>query len=180
MYMNSNSAPGYSNVGTGNWTQEMRRLENAGQNVVPFTAGTPVPRTDATMPMRTGTELGMANMETGAATTDNALQMRNNLPSDVVEAPVSRDEVSKGSLKAMLARNEGNYIVATFLVGTQNMVSWEGILYDVGNDYVTIYQEPRDRYIVSDIYSLKFMEFYDTQRRDACNELLQQSGWRQS
>ena len=176
MYMNSNSAPGYSNVGTGNWTQEMLRLENAGQNVVPFTAGTPVPRTDAVMPLSTRAD-GMANLETGTGTTDNTLHMRNNLPSDVIEAPTSREEVYKGSLKAILSQNKGTYIVATFLVGTQNMVSWEGILYDVGNDYVTIYQEPRDRYIVSDIYSLKFMEFYDTQKRDACNEILQQAGW---
>lgn len=135
MYMNSNSAPATPMWGTGNWTQEMRRLENAGQNVVPFTAGTPVPRTDATMPMRTGTELGMANMETGAATTDNALQMRNNLPSDVVEAPVSREEVYKGSLKAMLARNEGNYIVPrswwelrTWCPGRESSTMWETIM----------------------------------------------------
>ena len=39
----------------------------------------------------------------------------------------------------MLARNEGSYVVATFLVGTQGTVSWEGILYDVGNDFITIY-----------------------------------------
>ena len=70
----------------------------------------------------------------------------------------------------------GNYVVATFLVGTQNTTSWEGILYDVGNDYMTIYQEGRDRYIVSDIYSLKFIEFYDTRCRDICDEVLR-SGW---
>ena len=66
--------------------------------------------------------------------------------------------------------------VATFLIGTQGTVSWEGVLFDVGNDYVTIYQEPRDRYIVCDIYSLKYMEFYDTRRRELCNELLRREG----
>ncbi len=103
--------------------------------------------------------------------------MPNGLPSEVIENPVSREEVYKGSLKAMLNRYKGNYVVATFLVGTQSMVSWEGILFDVGNDYVTIYQQPRDRYIVSDIYSLKFIEFYDTARRDACDAILGQAGW---
>lgn len=96
------------------------------------------------------------------------LQMQNNLPSEVIEAPTTVGEAYLGSLKAMLAKNVGNYIVATFLVGTQNMVSWEGILYDVGNDYLTIYQENRDRYIVSDYYSLKFMEFYDEECRRLC------------
>ena len=104
------------------------------------------------------------------------LQMQNNLPSEVIEAPTTVNEAYLGSLKAMLMRNRGNYIVATFLVGTQNTVSWEGILYDVGNDYVTIYQPGRDRYVVSDIYSLRYMEFYDTRRREMCDRLLAQQG----
>ncbi len=108
---------------------------------------------------------------------DGRLHMQNDLPAEVVEAPTTVGEAYLGSLKAILSKNIGNYIVATFLVGTQNMVSWEGILYDVGNDYLTIYQASRDRYIVSDYYSLKFMEFYDTERREMCNAVLEQSGW---
>ena len=46
----------------------------------------------------------------------------------------------------------------------------------MGNDYVTIYQPGRDRYVVSDMYSLKYMEFYDTRRRQMCDELLAQRG----
>ena len=104
------------------------------------------------------------------------LDLRNGLPSEVITDPVSVEEAYQGSLKAMLQKYVGNYVVATFLVGTQNTTSWEGILYDVGNDYMTIYQEGRDRYIVSDIYSLKFIEFYDTRCRDICDEVLR-SGW---
>ena len=103
--------------------------------------------------------------------------MGNDLPVEVIEAPTSRDEAYRGSWKALLSRYEGSYVVATFLVGTQNTVSWEGILFDVGNDYLTIYQESRDRYIVSDYYSLKFIEFYDIQRRRRCAELLREDGW---
>ena len=107
----------------------------------------------------------------------NTLDMQNNLSDDVIGSPVSTAEVYAGSLKSMLRRNLGNYVVATFLVGTQNTVSWEGVLYDVGNDYVTIYQSGRDRYIVNDIYSLKYMEFYDVQRRQLCDRLLMEQGW---
>ena len=103
--------------------------------------------------------------------------MGNQLPIEVIEAPTSREEAYLGSWKALLSRYEGSYVVATFLVGTQNTVSWEGILFDVGNDYLTIYQESRDRYIVSDYYSLKFVEFYDIQRRRRCAELLREDGW---
>lgn len=112
----------------------------------------------------------------GQMTAPNGLEMQHDVPSEVITSPTTMDEAYVGSLKAMLARNKGNYIVATFLIGTQGTVSWEGVLFDVGNDYVTIYQEPRDRYIVCDIYSLKYMEFYDTRRRELCNELLRREG----
>ena len=101
------------------------------------------------------------------------MDLRHGLPSDVINSPLTLQEAQLGSLKAMLFKYVGSYIVATFLVGTQNMVSWEGILYDVGNDYLTIYQESRDRYIVTDYYSLKFVEFYDTRRRDYCRSVME-------
>ena len=104
--------------------------------------------------------------------TPRLADMRSGLPAEVIQSPTTVQEAYLGSLKAMLSRYVGSYIVATFLVGTQSTVSWEGILFDVGNDYLTIYQEPRDRYIVSDYYSLKFIEFYDTERRRRCEEML--------
>ena len=104
------------------------------------------------------------------------LDLRSGLPGEVITDPVSAEEVYRGSLKAMLLKYVGTYVAATFLVGTQNTTTWEGVLYDVGNDYMTIYQEGRDRYIVSDIYSLKFIEFYDTRCRDICDEILR-DGW---
>lgn len=101
------------------------------------------------------------------------MDLRHGLSADVINSPLTLQEAQLGSLKAMLSKYVGSYIVATFLVGTQNMVSWEGILYDVGNDYLTIYQESRDRYIVTDYYSLKFVEFYDTRRRDYCRSVME-------
>lgn len=99
---------------------------------------------------------------------DAQLQMKNSLPHEVVEAPITAEEAYKGSLKSLLNKNLGNFIVATFLVGTQGTTTWEGVLYDVGNDYLAIYQEARDRFIVGDIYSLKFIEFYDLKRERFC------------
>lgn len=105
------------------------------------------------------------------------LDMKNDLPTEVIDAPTTVGEAQAGSWKALLSRNLGNFVVATFLIGTQGTVAWEGILYDVGNNYLTIYQAGRDRYIVCDIYSLKYIEFYDTNRRQMCDELLRQRGW---
>ena len=118
----------------------------------------------------------MMNMGYSGMSRNLAAGMQHQLPSEVVEAPTTVGEAYLGSLKSTLNRNKGNFIVATFLIGTQNMVSGEGILYDVGNDFVTIYQPGRDRYIVIDMYSLRYMEFYDTSRRDLCNEILENNG----
>lgn len=115
------------------------------------------------------------NNDTAAGTLTNP-QMSHDLPAEVIESPTNLDEAFFGSLKATLIRNKGNFIVATFLIGTQNTMSWEGILYEVGNDYVTIYQPGRDRYVVIDMYSLKYMEFYDTRRRELCDALLAERG----
>lgn len=157
---------------TGDWSSEITPMSPA------------MPQQQTRMPsdtgmggMMAGTDMPAENRMAGTVTPPPLADMRNNLPVDVIEAPTSSREAYLGSLKAMLARYVGSYIVATFLVGTQNTVSWEGILFDVGNDYLTIYQEARDRYIVSDYYSLKFMEFYDLERRRRCAQLLQEEGW---
>lgn len=127
--------------------------------------------------MAQGRQMFPMNGEAPAQNGDLTMR-RTGLPDEVIEAPTTVDEAYRGSLKAMLNRYIGSYVVATFLLGTQGTISWEGTLFDVGNDFVTIYQEPRDRYIVSDIYSLKYIEFYDTKRRELCEALLRQNGWR--
>ena len=63
----------------------------------------------------------------------------------------------------LLARNLGYYVVASFLMGTQQAVQWEGILASVGNDYLIIYQPDQNRFVSGDIYSLKFVEFHEDQ-----------------
>lgn len=106
-----------------------------------------------------------------------SLDLRSGVSRDVVESPTTVEEARAGSMKAVLGRNLGNFVVATLLIGTQGTTSWEGILYDVGNDYLVIYQTGRDRYIICDIYSLKYIEFYDTRRREMCENILRQNGW---
>lgn len=120
---------------------------------------------------------GLTMSRGGETPQTQGLDMTHLLPDEVVESPTTVNEAYLGSLKSMLTQNKGNYIVATFLVGTQNTVTWEGILYEVGNDYVTIYQPGRDRYIVSDMYSLRYMEFYDIRRQELCDRLLGEQGW---
>ena len=104
------------------------------------------------------------------------LDLQNHQPAEVIEAPTSTGEAFLGSLKAMLLRNRGNFVAATLLIGTQGTMVWEGILHEVGNDYFIIYQTGRQRYILCDIYALKYMEFYDTRQHELCEHLLQENG----
>ncbi|MDD2956839.1 MAG: hypothetical protein PHD67_11115 [Oscillospiraceae bacterium] len=90
------------------------------------------------------------------------LNMTAGVPREAVLAPMSREENFQGSMKGLLSQNVGHYIVATFLVGTQSPVSWEGFLHEVGNDYLVIFQPDQGRYITGDFYSLKFVEFHDS------------------
>lgn len=110
-----------------------------------------------------------------AGSTGN-LDLQNHQPSEVIEAPASTGEAFLGSLKSMLLRNRGNFVAATLLIGSQGTTVWEGILHEVGNDYFIIYQTGRQRYILCDIYALKYMEFYDTKQRELCEHLLQENG----
>ena len=93
---------------------------------------------------------------------------------ETIEDPAGRRDVTNSSIRGVLARNLGYYVVASFLMGTQQAIQWEGILASVGNDYLVIYQPDQNRFVSGDIYSLKFVEFHENQsacagyrRRDA-------------
>ena len=93
---------------------------------------------------------------------------------ETVETPTGTRDVTNSSIRGLLARNRGYYIVASFLMGTQQAIQWEGILASVGNDYLVIYQPDQNRFVSGDIYALKFVEFHEDQsacagyrRRDA-------------
>lgn len=85
-----------------------------------------------------------------------------------MENPTGTRDVTNSSIRGLLARNLGYYIVASFLMGTQQAIQCEGILASVGNDYLVIYQPDQNRFVSGDIYALKFVEFHEGQ-----------SAWRQ-
>lgn len=81
------------------------------------------------------------------------------IPQDSFNTPLNADEAARNSWRALLARNVGRNVLVRFLVGTQNMVTVEGELYEVGTDYIVIYQPLWDSHITADLYSVKFVEF---------------------
>ncbi len=151
-----------------------------GMSAPPLTAeaaspgGSAAPAASSSLPAVRPAAKPPAHNEFAGSTGD--LDLQNHQPAEVIEAPTSTGEAFLGSLKAMLLRNRGNFVAATLLIGTQGTMVWEGILHEVGNDYFIIYQTGRQRYILCDIYSLKYMEFYDTRQREICEQLLRENG----
>lgn len=64
-----------------------------------------------------------------------------------------------GSWQQILATNIGEYCYIDFLIGTQNLVRREGILYNVGVSFVVLYDPRGQSYEVCDLYSIKFVTF---------------------
>lgn len=194
MQRNQNGVPaeganGYPFVPQVNWSGEIRPQPSTAQSPqspqspqtsrVPQTSQSPqTPQSPQIRQNPSGsTGSTIVNVTDIVQEPSSSPDMLNRLPADVIDSPTTSLEAYRGSLNAMLSQNIGNYIVASFLVGTQGLVTWEGVLYEVGNNYLTIYQASRDRYIVADIYSLKFIEFYDTQRRELCDRILRGDDW---
>ncbi len=87
------------------------------------------------------------------------------IPDDTAEElenPQNNQEVANGSMAATLRKNVGFYVVVEFLVGTNRLEVKEGILYSVGINFLTLYDPQHDRYIVCDLYAVKFVTFYNS------------------
>ena len=96
---------------------------------------------------------------------DPGLNLRPNESLEEIENPQTAEEVYRGSLSAILQQNLGIYVICEFLVGTQNIVRKDGILYAVGINFVTLYQEESNSYVMCDLYSLKFVNFYNSRTK---------------
>ena len=82
---------------------------------------------------------------------------------DNFEHPPQEDfdsEEMRGSMQAILSQNIGNFVVIEFLIGTNEIMRKQGLLYLVGRSFVTLYDEPVNNFIICDIFSVKFVYFY--------------------
>ena len=69
------------------------------------------------------------------------------------------EQILHSSWKSLMARNVGRSVIVSFLIGTQNTIVTHGILYEVGNDYIALYQPDEQSYISADLYSIRFVDF---------------------
>lgn len=69
-------------------------------------------------------------------------------------------EAMRGSMQEIFSDNLGQYVVCEFLIGTQATTYKEGILYSVARNYIVLYEENSQTFVVCDIFSIKFVTFY--------------------
>ena len=74
---------------------------------------------------------------------------------------------SLGSIQQLLANNLGKEVMAEFVTGIDEKVRKSGTLTAVQSDYLVLFDEVNLADIVCDIYSLKFITFYQTGARPA-------------
>jgi hypothetical protein len=95
-------------------------------------------------------------------------RMKNPVNMAGTHMPAGPEEAYQASLRSLLSRNVGYFVVMTFLVGANQPVTWQGILHTVGSDYVVLYQPDYERYISGDLYSLKFVQFHNVKGVPYC------------
>lgn len=79
----------------------------------------------------------------------------------------------QGSMQQILSENLGKFVIADFLVGVGTMVRRVGILYSVAQGYVTLYLSQYQAFEVCDVYSLKFVTFFQPGSEPSIDELNQ-------
>ena len=106
----------------------------------------------------------------GGVSSAAAQSQRMKNPVDMADThmPPNSEIAYQASLRSLLNRNVGYFIVATFLVGPNQPVTWQGILHSVGSDYIVLYQPDYERYISGDLYSLKFVQFHNAKDVPYC------------
>lgn len=95
-------------------------------------------------------------------------RMKNPVNMEATHMPASNAEAYQASLRSLLDRNVGYFVVVTSLVGTQQSVTWQGVLHTVGSDYIVLYQPDYERYISCDFYSIKFVQFHNVKGVPYC------------
>lgn len=75
---------------------------------------------------------------------------------------MSSQMLGQDNILAILQNNVGYYVVCDFLIGTDGLYTKEGILYSAGVNFLTLFNPQNRTYTVCDIYSLKFITFYNS------------------
>lgn len=82
------------------------------------------------------------------------------------------EEIYRGSMQQIIAVNLGEYAYCDFVIGTDNIITKSGFLYDVGIKFFVLYIPECQNYMVCDIFNLKFMTIMGGVKRESCMRAL--------
>lgn len=116
-----------------------------------------------------------ANQNSGGAASSSLDAAMESLAGGMESAPQSAQEAFYNSFSEVLAQSIGYFAVCEFLIGTGGLVEKYGILFAAGTNFVTLYNHDEDSYTTCDLYSLKFVTFYNS-RVQPPNFVPRQSG----
>lgn len=111
---------------------------------------------------------GSVPQETVSSSAAQSERMKNPVNMAATHMPANNAEAYQASLRSLMHRNIGYFVVITFLVGTQQSVTWQGILHTVGSDYIVLYQPDYERYISCDFHAIKFVQFHNVKGVPYC------------
>ena len=63
-------------------------------------------------------------------------------------------ETFQGSMQQVLQDNIGAFVSVDFLIGTQNFVTKQGVLFWVGSQFIVLYEQSNQQYVISSPSSL--------------------------
>lgn len=155
--------------------------EAPGSGVSLYTMGGSMPSSDPdSAPMPIPGMNGSVQIEGISGSAAQYQRMKNPVDMASTHMPANNAEAYQASLRSLMDRNVGYFVVVTFLVGTQQSVTWQGILHTVGSDYIVLYQPDYERYISCDFYAIKFVQFHNVKGVPYCaasRTWQGQSGW---
>lgn len=97
---------------------------------------------------------------------------------NVATSPSSPDsQVSVENYQEMMSQLIGSYIITELLIGVDRLVLRQGYLTAVGPSYYILYDPEPNSNTVCDIYSLKFITFFESRERPTTEEF---NRWLQS
>ena len=77
------------------------------------------------------------------------------------EVPSDEANALRGNIQQVLLENIGLFVSIDFLIGAATLVTKQGILYSVGVSFLVLYDPAQGTYMVCDLYSVKFVTFFD-------------------
>lgn len=100
------------------------------------------------------------------ADNDSAHSMHSNTHSNTMhDHSYDDDNMVQMCMREALASNVGEYIVAEFEMCDGKLMRKQGILYNVGADFITLYDDNTKTYTLCDYCNIRFVTYYQSGQR---------------